>query len=264
MRPIVTSAPMLAGRVAVITGAGRGIGAAIARRLADHGAVVITVDIDADSAAGTAESIRVETGSPTESLGLDVTDESAVEEGFDGVVSRHGQLDCVVVNAGVLHLAHVVDMELPDWKRVLDVNLTGAFLTARAAARRMTEGSIVMISSLFGRRGGVENAAYSASKFGLIGLAECLAAEMAGSGVRVNSVCPGQISTEMVENLAVQRAEAQGSTPEMILERLVARVPMGRMGEAAEVADVCVFLASDLSRYLTGQSIVVDGGWQVG
>ena len=257
---------LLAGRVGVVTGAGRGIGAAIARRFAQHGAAVVVADIDDEAARSTAASIAAgpATGIPVEPMELDVTDEHAVETAFEQILSRHGRLDCAVANAGVLHLEPVVTLDLADWQRVLDVNLTGTFLTVRAAARRMVRGSIIVTSSLFGLRGGTGNGAYSASKFGVVGLAQSLAAEMARAGVRVNCVCPGQITTSMLDDVVEAQSRIGHDRPAATVGDLASRIPSGRLGTPDDIADACLFLASDLSSYVTGQSLVVDGGWQVG
>ena len=247
----------------VVTGAGRGIGAAVARRFAEHGATVVAADIDGFSAGTTATSIAGDAGA-VEPLELNVTDEDAVEAAFGSVLSCHGRLDFAVANAGVLHLEAVVDLGLADWRRVIDVNLTGTFLTARAAARRMSAGAIVLTSSLFGLQGGAGNGAYSASKFGVVGLAQSLAAEMAPAGVRVNCVCPGQIATGMLDAVIAARSGAEHIDETLAAERLTSRIPAGRLGTPDDIADACLFLASDLSTYVTGQSLVVDGGWQVG
>ena len=255
---------LLAGRVGIVTGAGRGIGAAVARRFAEHGATVSAADIDGAAALSTANSVANGTDGVVEPLELDITNESAVEAAFERVISRHGRLDCVVANAGLLHLDRVVDLDLADWRRIIDVNLTGTFLTVRAAARRMSGGSIVVTSSLFGLRGGTGNGAYSASKFGVVGLAQSLAAESASTGVRVNCVCPGQISTRMLDAVIAARSEIGVDDTTSAVDELTSRIPSGRLGTPDDVADACLYLASDLSGYITGQSLVVDGGWQVG
>lgn len=268
MNDAPAGARLLDGQATVVTGAARGIGAAIARRFAQHGASVVLADIDGSAAASTAAQIAEETGSRVFGDQLDVSDADATDQAFDRWVREFGRLDTVVANAGILHLAPAVDISVAAWRRVLDINLTGGFLTARSAARHMMTsdegGSIVFTSSLFGVRGGRENAAYSASKFGLIGLGQCLAAELAPQNIRVNSVCPGQVQTEMIDQLLIERAALTNRTAGEVLSELVGRVPMGRMGTTDEIADVFVFLASPLSTYVTGQSIVIDGGWQVG
>ena len=255
---------LLEGRVGIVTGGGRGIGAAVARRFAQHGAAVLVADIDEETARSTAASIAEATGARVEPVELDVTDEHAVETAFESILARHGRLDCAVANAGVLHLEPVVDLDLADWRRVIDVNLTGAFLTVRAAARWMSRGSIVVTSSLFGLRGGAGNGAYSASKFGLIGLAQSLAAETAHAGVRVNCVCPGQIATPMLDEVVEGLSRIGNDGPAVSAGDLASRIPSGRLGTPDDIADACLFLASDLSSYVTGQSLVVDGGWQIG
>ena len=236
----------------------------MARRFAEHGASVILADIDETAALLTAASIAEATGSLVEPMELDVSDEHAVETAFDSILSRHDRLDCAVANAGVLHLERVVDLDIADWRRVMDVNLTGAFLTVRAAARRTSRGSIVVTSSLFGLRGGAGNGAYSASKFGVVGLAQSLAAEMAPAGVRVNCVCPGQIATPMLHDVVAGLARIGSGDPTSFADEFASQIPLGRLGAPDDVADACLFLASDLSSYMTGQSLVVDGGWQVG
>lgn len=255
---------LLAGRVAVVTGAARGIGLAVARRYADEGAHVVLADVDADAAARAAASV----GQAASAVAVDVTDPASVEAAADTVTARHGRVDVVVANAGVLVLAPVLELEPDRWRRVLDVNLTGAFLTCRAFGRRLVDqgegGRIILTSSLFGVRGGAGNGAYSASKFGMVGLMECLAAELGPAGILVNAVCPGQVRTEMLGGLLAQRAAEQGVTAADVERAMTARVPVGRMGEVDEVADAFVYLASDLSRYVTGQALVVDGGWRVG
>lgn len=252
---------LLDGRVALVTGGARGIGFEVGARLAAHGAAVALADVAgaADAAAGIAGAVGVP---------MDVTDADAVAAGFDAAEAALGPVDVVVANAGVLVLARAVDLRPEQFRRVVDVNLTGTFLTCAEGARRLvargTGGRIVVSSSLFGLRGGVENTAYSASKFGQVGVVQCLAAELGAHGVTVNAVCPGQVDTAMMRDLLGARARLTG-TPVADVERaLLARIPSGRMASPAEVADTYVWLASDLSSYVTGQSITVDGGWQVG
>lgn len=253
---------LLDGRVALVTGGARGIGFEVGARLAAHGAAVALADVaGAPEAAG---GIAGAVGVP-----MDVTDAGAVAAGFDAAEAALGPVDVVVANAGVLVLARAVDLRPEQFRRVLEVNLTGTFLTCAEGARRMIArgsprgGRIIVSSSLFGTRGGVENTAYSASKFGQVGVVQCLAAELGEHGVTANAVCPGQVDTAMMRELLGERARLTG-TPVADVERaMLARIPAGRMATPAEVADTYVWLASDLSSYVTGRSIVVDGGWEV-
>ena len=164
-------------------------------------------------------------------------------------------------------LRHAVETDLADWRRVIDVNLTGAFITAKVFARHLIEqgegGRVILTSSLVGTRGGAENSAYSASKFGMIGLAQCLAAELAPHQILVNCVCPGQIDTDMIRQLFRDRAVNRGATEAEVRESMESSIPVGYLGSLDELAGTYVYLASDLGRYVTGQAIVVDGGWKV-
>lgn len=261
---------LLESTTAFVTGGARGIGLEVVRRFLQEGASVAIADIDTDSAAAALEELAGEGHDPERMMAVpvDVTDPGSTAAAADAVEARLGPVTCAVANAGILHLAHVVDTDLAAWRRIIDVNLTGAFVTAAEFGRRLRArdagGQIIFTASLFAVRGGVENGAYSASKFGVLGLMESLAAEMAPLGVTVNAVCPGQIHTEMIEKLSRDRAELTGSTPEAVLDRLRSTIPLGRLGTPSEIADTYVYLASDLSRYLTGQALVIDGGIRVG
>ena len=261
----ISTGVLLKGKVAFITGAGQGIGLAVARAYAAHGALVVLADIAADmlerAAATFADpaSVRI--------IPLDVTDEAQTARALEQTIASFGRVDCVVANAGILTLKHVVDLEPAAWRRVIDVNLTGAFLTARQFGRQLirqgTGGRIIFTSSLFGLRGGVENGAYSASKFGLIGLMQSLAAELARHDILVNAVCPGQMNTDMMQALFRDRAVLTGRTPEAVEAALLSRIPVGRLGTMQDLTGIYIYLASELCQYCTGQSFTVDGGWQV-
>ena len=253
---------LLAGRRALITGGAQGIGLAVARAYLQQGADVVLADLN--EAALHAATQDLAGGERVTAHALDVADADAVERLADAA----GEIDVVVANAGILVLRPALDLDVASWRRVLDVNLTGAFLTTTALARRMRAagrpGRIILTSSLFGRRGGAENAAYSASKFGIIGFAECLAAELAPAGILVNCVCPGQIDTEMMRALFATRAQGDPARAEALRRGFVGRIPAGELGRLEDLAGTYVWLASGLSNYVTGQAIVVDGGWQVG
>lgn len=265
---------LLDGRVAVVTGAARGIGREVARALAASGARVALADVDEAAVTSAAEEIAAELiaaggaeSVTTMGVALDVTDPDATARAADMIESVFGPADVVVANAGILVLKPTLEITPAEFSRVVEVNLTGAFLTATEFARRLVgaglPGSVIVTSSLFGVRGGAGNAAYSASKFGLIGLAESMAADLAHAGIRVNSICPGQIDSDMLQQLFVDRAAQHHTDPSHEQAVFEQRIPLGRLGTAGAVADGFVFLASDLSSYVTGQRLVIDGGWSV-
>lgn len=248
--------PLLHGKTALVTGAARGIGLAVAAAFTRHGARVVLADLDAaqtEAAAAPLENAR--------GVALDVTDEAATEALFDRLATDGWTPDVVVPNAGILHLEPIDTFPADRFRAVVEVNLTGAFLTARAAARRLPrDGRLILTSSLFGLRSGAQNSAYAASKFGMIGLMQSMAADLAPRGILVNAVAPGQIATEMIDKLVADRLAMGMPDPR---ERLLARIPLARLGTPEEVANAYVFLASPLASYVTGQTVVVDGGWQV-
>lgn len=254
---------LLDGKTAFITGGAQGIGLAVAEAYLKHGAKVIAADIDKRAVA----EAQARLGDRAKVIELDVTDQEATEALADRLF-KDGGVDIVVPNAGILVLKRAVDIDLVTWRRVLDINLTGAFVTATSFARRMVPqgrgGRIILTSSLFGLRGGVENAAYSASKFGMIGLMQCLAAELAADGILVNCVCPGQMDTAMLHKLFDTRAVLQGKPADELKAAFKAKIPLGELGKLDDLAGAYVYLASDLARYVVGQSLVIDGGWQVG
>ena len=255
---------LLDGKVAFVTGGAQGIGLAVARAFADQGAQTMLADIE----TGKVEQAANELGDAARGIAIDVTDEGQTEDALAQTIHAFGKVDIVVPNAGILLLQHAVDTDTAAFRRVIDVNLTGAFITAKVFGRRLIEqatgGRIILTSSLFGLRGGRENAAYSASKFGMVGLMQCLAAELAEHDILVNCVCPGQMDTDMIRQLFRDRAALTGQTEQDVRQSLESRIPVGHLGPLDQLAGTYVYLASDLSRYVTGQSITVDGGWQIG
>jgi len=247
------------GRVAVVTGAGRGLGAAIAEELAARGEAVVVADVDGELAAATAGRIAATPAEPlrrANSATCDVSNPAAVAALFDAVVAEHGRIDVLVNNAGVGAVAPSEELSLEVWSRTLAVNLTGTFLCAQAAARHMLpagRGVIVNVGSVFAATGMPMRAAYAASKHGVVGLTKVLGTEWATRGIRVVAVDPAYVRTALDD--ADQRAG--GYTAEDI-ER---RTPMGRYAEPAEIARVVAFLASDDASFITGSEIAVDGGW---
>jgi 3-oxoacyl-[acyl-carrier protein] reductase len=241
---------MLRNKAAVVTGAAKGIGFAIAGTLVKHGARVVIADIDVVAAEEAARALGGE--SAAVAVACDVTDPEAVTGAVRACTDAFGSLDVMVNNAGITRDATLRRMTEADFDAVIDVHLKGAWLGTRAAAEVMREqgsGSIVNISSISGKVGMIGQTNYSAAKAGLVGLTKAAAKELAFRGVRVNAVQPGLIRTEMTAALR-----------EDIWSAKVAEVPMGRAGEPVEVANTVLFLASDLSSYTTGCVLEVAGG----
>lgn len=255
-------------KVAMITGAGQGLGRALAERMAREGAHVALVDIADEAAQAAAQEIAAATGARTLALHADVTDLAQVEAAVDETVARLRRLDIVVANAGIVTAGAVDEIEPARWRAVIEVNLVGYFHVARAAARvmkRQKSGVIIQINSKSGKRGSSKNSAYAASKFGGIGLTQSLALELAAEGIRVNAICPGNLldSPLWVDSLYSQYAKRWGITEEEVRQRYLAQVPMGRGCTYEDVANVLVFLASDEASYMTGQAINVTGGQEM-
>ena len=242
----------LSGKIAVITGAGRGIGAATARRLADEGATVVLCDVLDDRGRGVVDEIVAKGGSAS-FIHLDVTALDQWQTMAAAVRATHGGIDILVNNAGINVRTGIEHVDVDDWSRVLAVNLTGPMLGIKTVAPIMRErggGAIVNIASNAALRG-VGSAAYCASKWGARGLTKVAALEFASAGIRVNAVCPGVVPTEL--NAGQAYVETTG-----------AKTPMGRVATSAEIADAVLFLASDEARFVTGVDLPVDGGITVG
>jgi len=242
---------VLEGKVAIVTGAARGIGRAIAEELAAEGADVALCDLKEEWLADTAEAVRAR-GRNALCLAVDVSNSEQVGEAVSQVVKTCGKLDILVNNAGITKDTFLARMSEQDWDAVLSVNLKGTFLFSKAAGRPMMKqkgGAIVNIASIIGLIGNAGQCNYAASKAGVIALTKSVAKELASRGVRVNAVAPGFIETKMTEAL-----------PEDVRAKMLEAIPAKRFGSPRDVARVVVFLASDESSYMTGQVLTVSGG----
>lgn len=246
-------AVQLDGRVALVTGASRGIGEAVARRLAAAGATVALASRD----AADVERIAAELGGPHRGFALDVADTASVGACVEQVAAALGVPHVLVNNAGINRIGPTEAMSDEDWQAVLDVNLTGVFRMCRAVGALMLtagRGSIVNVGSIIGTGTGMPwRGPYGASKAGVVGLTQVLGAEWMGRGVRVNAILPGPVMTDMVRGM-IERGAVSA-------EHVVDRTPAGRFGAVADVADAVLLLATDESAFITGQAITVDGGY---
>lgn len=241
---------LLAGRTAIVTGGGQGIGAAIARLFVQHGAQVVIGDVHGDVAVSTA--VQIGPSSSVLGMACDVTDEGDMASLVGRCRDAFGRVDVFVNNAGITRDATMRKMTVADFRTVIDVHLTGTWLGTRTAGLVMREqgnGAIINMSSISGKVGNVGQTNYSAAKAGIIGLTKAAAKELAPFGVRVNAIQPGLVRTAMTEAM-----------PPEVFEARLAEIPLKRVGEPADVANVALFLASDLSSYMTGSVVEVSGG----
>jgi acetoin reductase-like protein len=248
------------GKTALITGGANGIGRGIAERLYRDGANVVIADIAMDAARALEKSL----GPRAAAVETDVRDEAAVDAAVDAAVSRFGQLDMMVNNAGYIMFSSVVDTGAEDWRRMMDVNVNGVFLGMRAGARQMiaqgSAGSIVNASSGGGRKGVPNFAHYCATKAAIIMMSQAAAGELATHRIRVNCYTPGHVETSMMNGLLDKIAGAQGISRDQVYKALEDEVPWGRWGRVEDVAATVSWLCSDDAEYITGQCIAMNGG----
>jgi len=241
----------MTGKVALVTGAARGIGQAIAKKLASEGCDLALCDLKAEWLAETVGIIEA-AGRKVKCFEVDVGNAAAVDAAVSGAVKEFGKIDILVNNAGITKDTLMIRMSEQDWDAVLTVNLKGTFLFTKAVARPMMKqrtGAIVNVASIIGLIGNAGQCNYAASKAGVIALTKSAARELAARNVRVNAVAPGFIETKMTEAL-----------PEEVRTKMLGAIPMGRFGQPEDVANVVLFLASDMSSYMTGQVLPICGG----
>ena len=251
----------LTDKFALVTGAGSGIGAAIAETFARAGATVIVADRDAEGGAGTVSRIMA-AGGRAEFAELDVADESACTETARGILARHGRLDILVNNAGIGHVGTMENTTGHDLDRLYAVNVRGVFNVTKAffasmLARR--SGAIVNLASIGGVIGVRDRLAYTMSKHAVVGLTRAMALDHAREGIRVNAICPGRVETPFV----TQRLK-EYPDPQKAYEEMCSTQPMGRMGRPEEIAAAALYLASDEAAFVTGATLTPDGGWSAG
>jgi NAD(P)-dependent dehydrogenase (short-subunit alcohol dehydrogenase family) len=250
----------LEGKAALVTGGARGIGFAIARRFAEEGASVAVLALHADSASRAAEQIDGAVG-----IAADVCDEAAMARALRETVEAFGRLDVMVNNAATIALGPLVETSAETWDHVVRVNLRGVFLGCREAARQMIAqgggGRIINASSGAGRQGNADIAAYAATKAGVIGLTQSLAVELAPHAITVNAYCPGHVtSTPMWDAIDEAATARSGEAPGSAKRAAEAQPPLGRAGRPEEIAAAVAYLASDEAGFVTGESLLIDGG----
>ncbi|MCE9519469.1 MAG: 3-oxoacyl-[acyl-carrier-protein] reductase [Verrucomicrobia bacterium] len=242
----------LTGRIAIVTGAGRGIGKAIAERFAAEGAKVAVISRTETNSQSAAEAINAKYPGAAKAYAIDIADFTAVTELGKRIIADLGGADILVNNAGVTRDGLALRMSDEDWDTVLDTNLKGAFNAVKAFQRSILKskfGRIINISSVIGLIGNAGQCNYAASKAGLLGFTKSLAREFAGRAITVNAIAPGFIVTDMTNELNDQQKEG-----------ILKQIPLGSFGEAADISNAVAFLASDEARYITGQTLAVDGG----
>jgi 3-hydroxybutyrate dehydrogenase len=257
----------LKGKVAIVTGAASGLGREIARRFAREGASVAVADLDLDKGHDVATAIGRDGGTAT-AIAMDVTDEAQVEAGVGQTVARLGGVDILVSNAGIQHIAPLVDLSLADWHRVLGVHLDGAFLTTRACLRQMIHqrrgGAILYTGSVHSVEASPLKAPYVVAKHGLIGLARLVAKEGAAHGVRANVICPGFVRTPLVDRQIPEQATALNLSEDDVIRKVMLKDTVdGQFTTVDDVAEAALFFCAFPSLAMTGQSLLVSHGWHM-
>ena len=256
----------LENRIALITGAGRGIGRAIAEHYGREGARVAVADLTLESARETVEAIG-QAGGTAMALAMDVTDEQAVDDGVNAIVEQWGGLDIALANAGIQHIDPLDKLAFADWRKVMNVHLDGAFLVTRAALRQMyagNGGTMLYMGSVHSVEASPLKAPYVAAKHGMLGLCRAVAKEGAEHGVRSNIICPGFVRTPLVDKQIPEQAKELGISEEEVISKVMLKNTVdGQFTTVEDVSELAVHLAAFPSAALTGQSIVVSHGWHM-
>ncbi len=268
----------LTGRVAVVTGAGQGIGRAIASRLADEGAVVVAAEFNPETAAATARAIEAK-GQRARAYPIDVSDVAAVGQMVADVLREFGRVDILINNAGVMQTKPMMELTAADWDRIITVNQRGLFFCLQVVAAQMIRqvpegvkaagraprsfGKIVNLSSISGRRGRPLATHYAASKAAVISVTQSAALALAPYNINVNAICPGVVATPMWEQIDLDRAKLFGLKPGEAMAAFVETIPLKRAATPEDIAGVVAFLCSSDADYMTGQTLNVDGGYEM-
>ncbi|MBR0397417.1 MAG: SDR family oxidoreductase [Eubacterium sp.] len=252
----------LKGKIAIVTGAAQGIGRGIALEFAKEGADMMLMDLQGDKLAKTAKEIEALGRKVTTCVG-NVADKETVVACVNKTVETFGRIDIMMHAAGILFSSSIIDLDIKNWQRVVDVNLLSSFLFCKYVGKQMVEqksGAMILIDSCASKTGEAFNAVYCASKAGVRLLGQSFALEVAASGVRVNTIAPGTINTDMIDKCLHERAPMFGLTYEEYLDQFNSETPLKRMGEPEEIGKLCVFLASDDASFITGSSYNISGG----
>lgn len=249
-------------KIAIITGAGSGIGKEIALLYGRQGATVIVVDVRLVAAQETVAAVQAEDGK-AQAVQLDVSNEAQVQAAFADLAQQHGRIDILVNNAGVSHVGNILETSLEDWDRLMSVNMRGVFLCSKYAVAQMVAqqpqgGVLVNIASVAGLIAVDRRFPYGASKGAVISMTRSIAMDFVDKGIRANAICPGTVHTPFVEGFLERNFAAQ---KDEMRQQLHARQPIGRMGRPDEIASAALYLAADESAFVTGSALVIDGGW---
>jgi NAD(P)-dependent dehydrogenase (short-subunit alcohol dehydrogenase family) len=252
-------------KVIVITGAAKGIGAGIALRAAQENMQLVLIDYDQQQLNGFVEEMKQISKNVT-GVCLDISDIPKVRESIDRIIGDFSKIDVLVNNAGIMQTKSIFEIEEEDWDRVLNVNLKAMFFLSQAVGQHMVSqgsGSIVNIASVAARAPRPLAIHYGASKSGVLSLTRSMAEFFGSYGIRVNAVCPGAMDTEMIQRIGKERADRFNITPEEAIRDYVGNIPINRLGQPEDIAEMVLFLASDKAGYVSGQALNVCGGWQM-